>query len=59
MQLTTTARTAINRACAQVSPRRAAGERNARRILANPDAFPPEMVDDARVTLGEGCSGKA
>jgi hypothetical protein len=54
MTLPTTARTAINRACAQVRPRRQAGERNARRILENPDAFPPEMVDDARVTLGEG-----
>ena len=44
------------------SPRRQAGERNARRILATPDSYPAEMVADALVTLGMsggGCSGKA
>ena len=52
-----TAAAAIVRACAHASPRRQSGERNARRILASPDAYPAEMVDDARTTLGVSGEG--
>ena len=52
-----TAAAAIVRACAHASPRRQSGERNARRILASPDAFPADMVVEARVTLGMSGEG--
>jgi hypothetical protein len=54
MPLPTTARTAINRACTQASPRRAAGEDVAQYILACPELHPAAIVAKARVTLGEG-----
>jgi hypothetical protein len=54
MPLPTTARTAIARACAQVSPRRAAGEFLAHCIVTNPDDYPADMLAAARVVLGEG-----
>jgi hypothetical protein len=52
MPLPTTARTAITRACAQVSPRRAAGEDLARSVLDAPDLHTPHQVECARIVLG-------
>ena len=52
MTIPTTARTAINRACTQVSPRRKAGEFLAHCIVTNPDDYPADMLKAARVVLG-------
>jgi len=52
-----TAAAALSRACDTARLQREAAHRNARRILANPDSYPADMVDDARVTLGMSGEG--
>jgi hypothetical protein len=51
MPLTAQTKTDINAAIAAGNPRRQAAERNARAILANPDAYPAQMVEDARIVV--------
>ena len=51
MPLTAQNKTVINNAIAATKPRWEAGERLARRILSNPDAYSAADVDDARAIL--------